>query len=120
MRNAAGSIAALLVLAAVTGLAGPAVCGKTQAAAMPCCQERRDCGEGLGRPACCVDQPSDASSSAAHAAAAAAKTAALAATPSTPGSVESLPAAPIVPSLVVSADPSDSPPLFLLHSVFLC
>lgn len=124
MRNGVRSIrrrfvGLLLFMALGAGLAAPALCAPTGAAAMPCCQETIDCGEGLGRPSCCVDLPADGGAPFQPGTSGAAGSLA-ALTPAAAPAGEGLPE---LPHLFDAGDPaftSDSPPLFLLHSVFLC
>lgn len=118
MRNASGSIAALLILAALAAVAGPALCGTAQADAMPCCKEMGDCGQGLGRPSCCVDLPAEGATPSPQSAAAAATLFAAAVVPATADAPA--PTTTIASEATAIAFASDSPPLFLLHSVFLC
>lgn len=114
-----GSIAALLIVAALAGLAGPALCGTTRSAAMPCCETPGDCEQGIGRPACCVDLPVGGTGSASPAGVAAAN-AAQAEAPSSPLALAPVAAQAVPPGATGITLATDSPPLHLLHSVFLC
>ena len=108
---------ALLIAAALVGLAGPGLCGAVRTV-MPCCETRGDCDTGLGRPACCVDLPADGRAPATQAASAPAT--AQAAAPSSPVATVAAPPSPVATVLLHVPLASDSPPLHLLHSVFLC
>ena len=124
MRNAARSIrlrfvGLLLFVALGAGLAAPALCAPTGAGAMPCCEVNGDCGQGLGRPSCCVDLPADGGAPF-QPAASGALGALAALTPPTAPAGDSLPALPHLFAAIDPAFTSDTPPLFLLHSVFLC
>ena len=109
----------LLFFALGTGLAAPALCAPTGAAAMPCCEVEGDCGQGIGRPSCCVDLPADGGAPF-QPAASGAQGALAALTPPTAPAEDGLPELPQLPAAIDPASTSDTPPLFLLHSVFLC
>ena len=125
MRNAPGNIAArvtglLALLALTVGLAAPALCAATRAETMPCCKERGDCERGLGRPSCCAQPEADGGSPASQAATAVGSGIAPAAATLLPAAVVAPLPSGIAPGAVEAVHATDSPPLFLLHSVFLC
>lgn len=115
MRVAAG----LLVMSLACGFAAPALCAGSTPKPMPCCDPDRDCGAALGRPSCCADSPADGNR-APGAPADATSRAVVVTTAALPAAMTDL----VIPVQTASTEvrpmSGAAPPLFLLHTTFLC
>lgn len=111
--------ACLLVMSLACGFAAPALCAGSAPKPMPCCDPERNCDTGLGRPSCCIETPADGG----HGPAVPSDTPsrALDVTTTAPTIAAADLALPFhAVALEERPAPGTAPPLFLLHSTFLC